>query len=102
MSFTIHCKSKNDDLKTHVVEPGQKYGFRFRVDFFGTTLFFCGAKWHGGHVVFDIYKADRDDMYRCPYHCRWEARGDAIVGYMEHYPNPDIVIPWNKSFTALT
>ncbi|OWM86195.1 hypothetical protein CDL15_Pgr011019 [Punica granatum] len=95
-TFTIHCKSRDDDLGTHVIQPGQKYEFSFRVNFFKTTLFHCGVSWEGGHVDFALYRASRDDNGRCDEYCRWQARGDAIVGYRENRPDPDIVIPWNK------
>ncbi|OWM82908.1 S-protein homolog 29-like [Punica granatum] len=95
-SFTIHCKSQDDDLGKHDVKAGQKYGFKFRVNWWGTTLFFCGASWQGNYVEFDIYRASRDDEKRCYFHCMWEVRGDAIVGYKEGYKEPDIFIHWKK------
>lgn len=47
-SFTIHCKSKDDDLGTHKVGPKGNYRFEFRANFGGTTLFFCEVSWAGG------------------------------------------------------
>ncbi|PKI26447.1 hypothetical protein CRG98_048864, partial [Punica granatum] len=74
---------KDDDLGIHTVGAGQSYSFRFRVNIIGSTLFFCGASWQGGQLVFDIYRADRDNPDRCFKYCRWEARDSAIVGFKE-------------------
>lgn len=96
-SFTIHCKSADDDLGVHVIAPGQSSKIRFRTNFFQTTLFFCGVKWKGGHIEFDIFDAKRDEVTgRCNPYCKWEARGDAIVGFDDSTPVPDISIPWKK------
>lgn len=97
-TFTIHCKSKDDDLGTHVIGPGDKSEIRFRANLMETTLFFCGVSWQGGQVVFDIFDAKRDDVWgRCLHYCLWKATGDGILGYREdEYSNPDIVIPWKK------
>ncbi|PKI64259.1 hypothetical protein CRG98_015369 [Punica granatum] len=93
--FTIHGKSGDDDLGSHVIGAGQSYGFSFKVNFFETTLFFCGVGWQGGQVEFDIYEAKRDFGLRCNNECKWQVRGDAVVGFsMDGGPNPDIVIPW--------
>ncbi|OWM82910.1 hypothetical protein CDL15_Pgr005310 [Punica granatum] len=92
-SLTIHCKSKDDDLGTHVVPANQSYGFEFEVDSSGTTLFFCKASWEHGHAEFDIYKASRDGS-RCSDYCKWEAAEDAIVGFKSGEERPDIFILW--------
>ncbi|OWM73905.1 S-protein homolog 5-like [Punica granatum] len=92
--LTIHCKSKDDDLGIHVVQPLQRYSFQFRVNLFGSTLFFCGASWQGGHVEFDIFNAKRDND-RCDTYCMWEAREDAMVGFRQDNDiNEDISFPW--------
>ncbi|PKI35806.1 S-protein homolog 2-like [Punica granatum] len=95
MPLTIHCKSKDDDLGTHVLAVGQSFSFKFRVNIFGSTLFFCGASWQGGQLVFDIYDADRDNNVRCNERCEWEATKDGIEGFMEDDPDPDLHFPWN-------
>ncbi|PKI36638.1 hypothetical protein CRG98_042964 [Punica granatum] len=96
-TFTIHCKSKDDDLGTHEVGTGQSYSFHFKVNFWGTTLFFCRASHEGNNVDFEIYRASRDDTDRCPDYCMWVANGDGIMGYPESSSEkPDIVIPWKR------
>ncbi|PKI31211.1 hypothetical protein CRG98_048399 [Punica granatum] len=87
--FTIHCKSRDNDLGTHVIGAGQTYEFSFRINFPGTTLFFCGVGWQGGQVEFDIYRAS----YKCD-GCYWEVREDFILGYIDGSPKPDVAIPW--------
>ncbi|XP_031374985.1 S-protein homolog 5-like [Punica granatum] len=97
-TFTIHCKSGNDDLGTHVIGAGKSYGFSFKINVTGSTLFFCGVSWQGGQVEFDIYNTSRDDGKRCSDECKWLAKEDAVVGFnfIGTGPNPDIVIPWQK------
>ncbi|KAJ4836664.1 hypothetical protein Tsubulata_005530 [Turnera subulata] len=58
--FTIHCKSADDDLGVHVIKGGEKYEWRFRVNFLGTTLYFCGVSTKHGSGVYDLYDAPRD------------------------------------------
>ncbi|KAK4774877.1 hypothetical protein SAY86_009812 [Trapa natans] len=40
-NFTIHCKSKDDDLDVHTILPNDIYTFHFHNNAWGTTLFFC-------------------------------------------------------------
>lgn len=41
----LHCKSKDDDLGIHTLQKGQSYSFKFRVNLFQRTLFFCNFRW---------------------------------------------------------
>ncbi|GAV63238.1 LOW QUALITY PROTEIN: Self-incomp_S1 domain-containing protein, partial [Cephalotus follicularis] len=76
-NVTIHCKSKNDDLGIHVISSGQSYGWGFKVNFWQTTLFFCGFTTEKGRGVYDIYKARRDNL-RCldGNTCFWDVEDD--------------------------
>lgn len=60
MDLTLHCKSKNDDLGVHVLQPKQDYQFHFHRNFLNSTLFFCSFEWGQTGVVHwaDIYKAE--------------------------------------------
>ncbi|OWM73851.1 S-protein homolog 5-like [Punica granatum] len=94
-SFNIHCKSKDDDLGIHIIGVYQNYKFKFKVNFWATTLFFCGIRWQGGGVTFDIYYAKRD-LNRCPHHCLWLVREVGVMGFQQDKPTPDIIIPWDN------
>lgn len=93
LNLTIHCKSKDDDLGVHVVTDSNCYHWKFRVNFFATTLFFCGLTWSDGSGVFDIYKATRD-LYRCPTMCIWEVLIDGTHGFRQFDNVSDILYKW--------
>ncbi|GAV64185.1 Self-incomp_S1 domain-containing protein [Cephalotus follicularis] len=90
-NVTIHCKSKNDDLGIHVIPSGQYYEWGFRVNLWGTTLFFCGFTTKKGGGVYDIFEAKRD-VPRCRDHtCYWGVKDDGVHGY-----NGDATDIWFK------
>lgn len=102
--LTIHCKSKNDDLGTHVIYNNQNYEWKFRPNFWGTTLFFCHFSWVGGAGTYDIYKATRDhNGNRCRHECDWFVTKNGIEGYSEKNKylgvkrEKDIVFLWQSS-----
>ncbi|XP_031374194.1 S-protein homolog 6-like [Punica granatum] len=90
---TIHCKSKDNDLGSHVINAHGLYSFGFNVNFIGTTLFFCGVSLQGKRVTFDVYKASRDQS-RCPHFCEWHVDTNGVEGFKPSAKAPDIVIPW--------
>ncbi|KAJ8747306.1 hypothetical protein K2173_013089 [Erythroxylum novogranatense] len=92
-NFTVHCKSKDDDLGSHVVQVGSPYEWKFRVNFFATTLFFCDAYWKDKSIGFNGYEAKRD-LSRCPWECVWKGSEDGLFGYMEGYTDPDLHYAW--------
>ncbi|GER50095.1 plant self-incompatibility protein S1 family [Striga asiatica] len=40
----VHCRSADDDLGTHVLWVDQEYFWRFKINVFGSTLFYCDVK----------------------------------------------------------
>ncbi|KAF8020574.1 hypothetical protein BT93_G1109 [Corymbia citriodora subsp. variegata] len=58
--LTVHCKSKDDDLGIHGISSGNQWGFSFKPNIWGTTLFFCSFQWPGSFYHFDIYDDKRD------------------------------------------
>ncbi|GAV73275.1 Self-incomp_S1 domain-containing protein, partial [Cephalotus follicularis] len=78
-NITIHCMSKDDDLGVHVLSRGDSFGWCFIVNFWRTTLFFCGLTSQYGNGVYDIVKT-RKDMERCS-QCLWEFKENGVHGY---------------------
>lgn len=81
-NMTIHCRSKDDDLGYIIVKNGQEMEWDFNVNVWGTTLFFCDAKWSDSFWNhFDAYNAYRD-YSRCKTECRWIIeREETLLGY---------------------
>ncbi|KAK7349441.1 hypothetical protein VNO77_06813 [Canavalia gladiata] len=93
LTLIIHCKSKNDDLGPHLIQPNDTYEWSFHRNFFGRTLFFCGIHWIHGSIVYDIYKTSRD-FRRCSTDCYWEITNKALYGYTQVPQELDIEVPW--------
>lgn len=84
-SMALHCRSKEDDLGNVVLGEEEEAKWRFSVNFFGTTLFYCGVRWRGSDrwYSFDAYNARRDHT-RCPSECRWMiSKEGTLYGYDE-------------------
>ncbi|KAL9681104.1 hypothetical protein QQ045_012885 [Rhodiola kirilowii] len=62
--MTVHCKSKDDDLGSHVVPFGGVYKIPpFNENIVtGVTLFWCDVYWKNRHEVFDAFN-DRDTAW---------------------------------------
>ncbi|KAE9593705.1 putative plant self-incompatibility S1 [Lupinus albus] len=70
INLQVHCKSGDDDLGIHNVTYGGDYQFHFRVNAFGTTLFFCGLVWDAKLHYLNAYIHQRDKE-RCAPDCFW-------------------------------
>ncbi|KAM1187556.1 hypothetical protein TB2_023264 [Malus domestica] len=58
--LTVHRKSKDDDLGTHVIPFKGDYEFSFETSIWGGTQFFCRFEWLAVFRYFDIYMQSRD------------------------------------------
>lgn len=70
--LTVSCKSKDDELGTHVIAPWGSWDFKFHPNFWPSTLFFCRFSWPslGTEIKwFDIYDQVRDERH-C-FDCCW-------------------------------
>ena len=75
--MSLHCKSSDDDLGTHLLVPHQVYHFGTKIDVFRTTMFSCEIKWEGKDQTYPAFKARRDET-RCSKYCLWSVRYDGI------------------------
>lgn len=92
--LTLHCKSGDDDLGTHVIQYGQEYQFKFRPNLFGSTLYFCGMSWSGGSKVFDVYKFIRDKR-RCCGDVHWDVQKSGMSSPSTFSEQPPLLYTWN-------
>ncbi|XP_062104467.1 S-protein homolog 6-like [Humulus lupulus] len=94
--LTVHCKSKDDDLGSHILGNKEVFEWKFRINFAGTTLFYCGLTWEGASRTFDIFDAPRDSN-RCASTCIWRIRNDGVHGYHDiDQKDDDIHFKWDQ------
>ncbi|KAF8397988.1 hypothetical protein HHK36_016914 [Tetracentron sinense] len=91
-SMNIHCQSRDDDLGFLTVPDGLETGWRFSVNFWGTTLFFCDVQWGNSRWFhFDAYSTNRD-FDRCRTECRWMISPDGfLIGYSQKFGEWEIM-----------
>ncbi|GKV50352.1 hypothetical protein SLEP1_g57060 [Rubroshorea leprosula] len=60
IELIVHCKSGDDDLGEQKLQYQGTWGFRFRPNIWGTTLFFCSFKWQDQFLYFNVFDWNRD------------------------------------------
>ncbi|XP_050215640.2 S-protein homolog 5-like [Mercurialis annua] len=98
LNLNLHCKSKDDDLGSHVIPHGTEYKFGFQPHFFGVTQFWCGFSWKnsGQERMFDIYIQNRD--YPLCDVCKWVIQDKGPCMFLPKTPKPyncTVCYPWN-------
>lgn len=54
----VHCKSADDDLGEHFLDKDDDWHWKFRVNFFRSTLFFCHLQWGEVRKRFTVFDTD--------------------------------------------
>lgn len=77
--LTLSCKSKDDNLGVHTLKFNEFFGFKFRPNFLGTTLFFCRFQWTNNDHSTVVYNYDDDNLI-CR-HCLDKVTDDQFCKY---------------------
>jgi hypothetical protein len=93
LDLTIHCKSKDDDLGSHLLHHGDSFSWRFGRKFFGGTLFYCSFQWNNELHWFDTYNQDETD---CNLHCNWYIHQSGPCLLFDSKEVEDCNYSWNK------
>ncbi|KAK8643590.1 hypothetical protein V6N13_012878 [Hibiscus sabdariffa] len=93
MQLMVHCKSRNDDLRVRILGYRNHFEFKFRPQFWGSTLFHCTFKWNGVSHRFDIYEQNRD--IRLCNRCLWNITLKGPCMLNSKTSKYDICYPWN-------
>ncbi|PPS14572.1 hypothetical protein GOBAR_AA06033 [Gossypium barbadense] len=51
----VHCKSKDNDLGIHNLTVGVEFSWKFKLQIFGGTLFWCYMAYDNFHAAFNIF-----------------------------------------------
>ncbi|KAL5702109.1 hypothetical protein ACHQM5_027367 [Ranunculus cassubicifolius] len=100
-----HCKSKNDYIGPLTIPYMQNITWHFKVNFLGTTLFWCDLDWINDSKIdvvgsFKVYDFHRD-RFACD-DCIWAAREDGLhlIDDGDTADSPPFY-PWAKSIRLL-
>ncbi|KAH6809153.1 hypothetical protein C2S51_026936 [Perilla frutescens var. frutescens] len=96
--LVVHCKSADDDLGEHFLDNGEDWNWKFRVNFFRSTLFFCHLQMGGMQKRFAAFDTD-NISYQCEEtsSCFWSVRKEGIYfscdnkNYVKKYNWPRLV-----------
>jgi hypothetical protein len=90
--MSVHCRSHDDDLGYLAVPDGLEMEWKFSVNFWGTTLFFCDVQWDGSSWHhFDAYSYEKDSN-RCQTECSWMVSKDGqLFVFNQEFKNWDLI-----------
>ncbi|KDP35409.1 hypothetical protein JCGZ_10393 [Jatropha curcas] len=78
--LNVQCKSKDTNLGFHSLGKGEAFEFHFRVNFMGSTKFWCTFNWGPGHGgEYKVFWYGIGLAHKCIFSdCSWFARDDAL------------------------
>lgn len=98
-AITVHCKSGDDNLGVHVLAPTQRYNFRFRMNVWGTTLFWCAfTSSTGRQKSLEVWSATVMRHSPCGGKCYWSVREDGFwvtdYNFKDDPLSAKFMVPW--------
>ncbi|XP_021892430.1 self-incompatibility protein S1-like [Carica papaya] len=94
--MNIHCQSRDDDLGYHAILDGSEIEWKFAVNFWGTTLYYCDVQWdYSKWHHFDAYSSELH-YDRCKTECIWMVTKDGLFNFNEEFGNW-VLVPFQDS-----
>ena len=96
-SQLVHCKSKNDDLGEHVIQPQGKYYWMLSENLWQTTLFWCNFSSKHRQTSSEVFWPDKGNWLsdRCDRNTYiWAARDDDIFLRLGSLDSYQLIYPW--------
>ena len=88
----FRCQSKDVDLGLQqLTKTGKTFCWMFKMNFFGTTLFFCHFYWKDKNISFPVFKGHVQG-YVCQQLVYWEVRPD---GFYFHCDDNDSIYKYS-------
>ena len=81
--IAVHCQSKDDDLGTRRLYPGQIYQWKFREHVLDGTRFWCHITWREKSAQFDAWKSG--ERNNCIKKCFYQATNSRIIGPYDYF-----------------
>ncbi|KAI3451076.1 hypothetical protein Pfo_007741 [Paulownia fortunei] len=76
-SLKVHCASKDDDLKTYLIDPLGQLSWRFCMNFWRTTKYFCHFWWLHKDRAFEVFNAGLSSSCGDKI-CQWYVKEDGF------------------------
>lgn len=95
-TLQARCQSKDDDLGVQRIPATEEFRWHFRIAMFKTTLFFCDARWSGGHKSFDAFIENEWFMKNCIKQCIWKINEGGISLYSFKYKQDIPMYSWES------
>lgn len=86
----VHCRSKQNDLGKHSIKGGQEISWHFKVNFDGSTLFYCDVRRGEQTKHFDAFRGVIEGTKCNKGQCYW------LVTEEGFFFSSDNVTWWNK------
>jgi hypothetical protein len=64
LELTLDCRSKNDYLGVHKLKHYEDFEFKFRPNFWGSTLYYCRFEWKNNDHTVTVFNY-RDEFNLC-------------------------------------
>ncbi|EPS58024.1 hypothetical protein M569_16794 [Genlisea aurea] len=79
LMIAVHCKSADDDLGEHYLWKDQDLRWKFRINLFRSTLFFCSVNSGETTLRFDVFDTDYIS-FKCQdsSKCFWSVRDEGF------------------------
>lgn len=90
--LTFRCASGDRNLGTHTLPWGEKWGFGFIPNIWGTTLYHCNFAWNGHTQGIKVWT--QGFPFPCM-HCEWRVAQDGFYRQERDEGQPLFVVGWN-------
>lgn len=91
-TIVAHCYSSDDDLGTHTLSSGQQFSFKFRVNLFQTTKFFCDFYTSHGSGTYGVFTKAQER--HCHGYCVWYVKQDGLC--LKNYDDRLLCQEWKN------
>ena len=100
LPLLVHCKSADDDLGPHVLQPGEQTTWHFKTAVFKKTKFWCFLNANNQvHKSLDVFWEEKTPWLhdRCyPQDCIWTAKNEGIFIKNTHTNIDELVHLWEE------
>ncbi|KAF8014308.1 hypothetical protein BT93_H0219 [Corymbia citriodora subsp. variegata] len=93
-NLTAHCRSKETDLGTRVLEFGAAFDWDFVISIGHVAEYWCDLSWANSHGDFQVFYEPKDAVRCGDQKCYWRVDRDGLYLYIKIKDDYELQFRW--------